>query len=399
MSLDEDLDKFFKRLKKHQDIRYLQGVTPATFFRFLNGSVHLGNISELAENSVLNVLQDPEDADFISSFFADLRHRGKGLKTQEFRESLMWSYLRLYHPQHLKVNIYHDAYIFDQIKALEGFVDIFYSGVSGFYLSEINDIYVNDSLSFFPTVRQTQKHIVEQKAFNKALKTIKNTGMDSLYVLDENLMDVLNSSVREGIQQVMQLYQSDKHEAAIAVILYSLDLYRECKQDAIYFEDNFSVSDYNEKRKVLEKKIAFDTVFLYLLLTDFCDTNGFGTFDRKALESIKPVRPTIAYIKSRFNLSSDKVLSLQKEIVRKAVLYAVLKRMQADHNTTYTRHRLLREIDEHYAWLDVNASRRKSDIRDLIDSSTEQHCVRELWATRNPVESFNMDQYLPELPR
>lgn len=104
-------------------------------------------------------------------------------------------------------------------------------------------------------------------------------------------------------------------------------------------------------------------------------------------------------VKSRFNLSSDKVLSLQKEIVRKAILYAVLKRMQADHNTTYTRHRLLREIDEHYAWLDVNASRRKSDIRDLIDSSTEQHCVRELWATRNPVEPFNMDQYLPELPR
>lgn len=385
MSLDEDLDKFFKRLKKHQDIRYLEGVTPATFFRFLNGSVHLGNISELVENTVLNVLQEPGRADFISSFFADLRYRGKGLKTKPFRESLMWSYIRLYHPQHYKVNIYHDAYISNQIKALEEFIELFYSGISSIDFSEINDIYVNDSLSFFPTVRQTQKHIVGQEAFNKALKTIKNTGMDSLYILDKNLMDVLSSSVREGIHQVMQLYQSDKHDAARAVIFYSLDLYRECKKDAGNFEDIFSVSDYQEKRKMLEKKIAFDTVFLYLLLTDFCDKNGFGIFNRKTVESIKPVRPTISYIKSRFNLSSDKVLSLQKIIVIKAILYAVLKRMQAEHNTTYTRLRLFREIDEHYAWLDVNASRRNSDIRDLIDSPTEQNCVRELWATRNPV--------------
>ncbi|MGE4698255.1 hypothetical protein [Yersinia enterocolitica] len=395
MSLDNDLNIFFKRLKKHQDIRYLQGVTPATFFRFLNGSVHIGNISELAENSVLKILQDPERADFISSFFADLRYRGKGLKTQEFRESLMWSYIRLYHPQHLKVNNYHDAYIFDQIKALESFVDLFYSGVSDFYLSEINDVYVNDSLSFFPTVRKIQRNIVEQKAFNKALKTIKNTGMNSLYVLDENLMDVLNSSVREGIQHVMQLYQSDKHDTAIAVILYSLDLYRECRKDAEDFANNFSTSDYNEKRKVLEKKIAFDTVFLYLLLSDFCDTNGFGTFNKKTLESIKPVRPTISYIKNRFNLSSDKVLSLQKEIVMKAILYAVLKRMQADVSTTYTHHRLLREIDEYYSWLDINSSRRNHNICALIDLQTEQHCIRELWATRNPVEPFNMEQYLP----
>ncbi|KYJ79629.1 hypothetical protein AT292_09615 [Enterobacter cloacae] len=77
MSLDKELNDFLAKLRKHQDIRYLQGVTPATLFRFLNGSVHLSHIAEPAKNSVLNVLQDPKQADFISSFFSDLRYRGR----------------------------------------------------------------------------------------------------------------------------------------------------------------------------------------------------------------------------------------------------------------------------------------------------------------------------------
>lgn len=388
VSLNEDLNDFLGKLRKHQDIRYLQGVTPATFFRFLNGSVHLSHIAELAENSVLNVLQNPERADFISSFFADLRYRGKGLKTQAFRDSLMWSYIRLYHPQHFKVNIYHDAYICDQINALEAFFDSYCSGVSSVHFQAIDNLYANGSLSFFPAVRTLTHSPFDSRTCNNALKTIRKTGMDSLYVLDENLMKVLNFSARDGIQHVMQLYQPKEPASAIAIIEYSLRLYRECRKDAEDFANNFSASDYNEKRKVLEKKIAFDTVFLYVLLTDFCDANGFDAFDNKALSSIKPVRPTIFYIKSRFNLSSDKVLSLQKEIVLKAVLYAVLKRMQADSSTQYTRHRLLREIGEHYPWIDANTSRRNLDIETLIDRPEQECCIKALWAARTLVDSF-----------
>jgi hypothetical protein len=188
----------------------------------------------------------------------------------------------------------------------------------------------------------------------------------------------------------MQLCQPADPASATAIIEYALQLYRECRKDADDFANNFSVSDYNEKRKVLEKKIAFDTVFLYVLLTDFCDAGGFGAFDKKALNTIKPVRPTLSYIKNRFGLSSDNVLSLQKYIVVKAVLYAVLKRMQADSSTQYTRLRFLREIDKHYAWLDANTSRRNEDINKLIDSDTHEHCIKALWNVRTSVELFTV---------
>ncbi|EOT1757900.1 hypothetical protein ACNHYK_002633 [Citrobacter koseri] len=390
MSLDKELNDFLAKLRKHQDIRYLQGVTPATLFRFLNGSVHLSHIAEPAKNSVLNVLQDPDQADFISSFFSDLRYRGKGLKTQAFRDSLMWSYIRLYHPQHLKVNIYHDAYVFNQINALETFFDTYCSGTSGVYFPAMDNLYANGSLSFFPTIRGLSHSPFDRRTCNDALKTIRKTGMDSLYVLDKDLMKVLSFSAQDGIQQVMQLCQPEDPASATAIIEYALQLYRECRKDADDFANNFSFSDYNEKRKVLEKKIAFDTVFLYVLLTDFCDAGGFGAFDKKALNTIKPVRPTLSYIKNRFGLSSDNVLSLQKNIVVKAVLYAVLKRMQADSSTQYTRLRFLREIDKHYAWLDANTSRRNEDINKLIDSDTHEHCIKALWNVRTSVELFTV---------
>ncbi|ENA3448796.1 hypothetical protein ABHY64_001756 [Yersinia enterocolitica] len=374
--IDDELNGYFNTLDKDKDIQYLKGVTLATLFRFLNGSVYLTNIEESVVHSVLSEFQSVEKAQFILSFFSDVRYREKGLKTDEFKKSLLGNYLRIYHPCHVKVNLYHDAYIIEQIGVLNRYIErISYLGSlnNG---SQCEPYYENikslDGYSFFPTRRAMGEG--EKRDYNHAIDIIMNKGMDSLGLLDETLMRVLYDSVLDGIEQVMSLYTPERPASVFLVLFYALNLYEECQRDAVEFADNFDSNVYNKKRKELEKKIAFDTVFVYLLLSQFNEidllkknvSQPVGQLETK----IKLKRPTLHYLKSRFNMSSNNVLKLQKKIILKCILFSIIKKMKEDNSKTHSYMDVLINVKDNFVWIDTNEHRRDRAIYSiLVDES------------------------------
>ncbi|WP_163311685.1 hypothetical protein [Enterobacter cloacae] len=117
--LDSTLKKYLKNLTGDADVKYMEGVTSATLFRFLNGSVYFDNIRKPVVNSVLYEFEDFERRELLLPFFADMRYRGRGLKTDAFKKSLLGNYLKIYYPMHLKANMYHDEFITKQISMVE----------------------------------------------------------------------------------------------------------------------------------------------------------------------------------------------------------------------------------------------------------------------------------------
>ena len=83
--LDSTLKKYLKNLAGDADVKYMEGVTSATLFRFLNGSVYFDNIRKPVVNSVLYEFEDFERRELLLPFFADMRYRGRGLKKKAIR--------------------------------------------------------------------------------------------------------------------------------------------------------------------------------------------------------------------------------------------------------------------------------------------------------------------------
>lgn len=66
--LDSTLKKYLKNLTGDADVKYMEGVTSATLFRFLNGSVYFDNIRKPVVNSVLYEFEDFERRELLLPF-------------------------------------------------------------------------------------------------------------------------------------------------------------------------------------------------------------------------------------------------------------------------------------------------------------------------------------------
>jgi len=380
--LNTELECYLDELEKDPDIKYMKGVTPATLFRFINGSVHLDNIRKTVDNSVLTEFESLKNCELLLPFFADIRYRGIGLKTDAFKKSLLGNYLKLYYPKHLKVNMYHDEFIAKQIVAVEKCILLCCSSPS------VNDMPVADhceqesgSYSFFPTVKGFFSDNEQQ--CQKIMSDLKKKGMDSLYGVNHEMIDALMHCIRTGINHVLSL--SDARSQPKRVLEYALTLYKECQNDAKTFADNFDFGIYNETRKVLEKKIAFDTVFLYLLLSELRSILPEGhLLCRKGW--LSPVRPTIFYLEHRFSMHSNIVLMLQKKIVLKCILFSTLNRLKKGHDEEYGYMDLLSDIGSNFGWLDTKESRRDKMVLSIL--SQDEDCrslTYVLFCARTPV--------------
>lgn len=380
--LNKVLKGHLDTLEKDPDIKYLKGVTPATLFRFLNGSVHLDNIRKPAVNSVLIAFEDLDNRELLLPFFADMRYRGIALKTDAFKRSLLGNYLKIYYPMHLKANMYHDDFITKQISMIEKCILLCDNSAPSDELIVTNESdSKRRSYSFFPTVHNSFS--METGQYKEFISDIKGKGMDSLYGVNHEMVDVLMDFVRKGMAYVMNLCEASTQPKP--VLEYALVLYKESQNDAKIFSSNFDSNNYNETRRVLEKKIAFDTVFVYLLLSELrtvLPKNHMLCCKGR----LRPERPTIFYLSSRFSMRSDTVLNLQKQIIMKCILFSTLSRLEKDDGKRYGFADLHSDIGSHFGWLDTNDDRRYVRIQQLLDLKVNSPClVDELFRARNPV--------------
>lgn len=378
--LDSTLKKYLKNLAGDADVKYMEGVTSATLFRFLNGSVYFDNIRKPVVNSVLYEFEDFERRELLLPFFADMRYRGRGLKTDTFKKSLLGNYLKIYYPMHLKANMYHDEFITKQISMVEKCLQL--CGVSLL----TNELFLEDEnesvgYSFFPTVKGFYSD--DERMCRNITSDLKGKGMDSLYGINHEMIDALMHCIQMGLNHVMSL--CDARTQPERVLEYALALYKECRVDAKKFSDNFDSNNYNETRKVLEKKIAFDTVFVYLLLSEL---RTLLPEDHMLCRKgrLSPERPTIFYLSRRFSMPSDTVLKLQKKIIMKCILFSTLNRLENDGSEEYSFMDLHRDIGSHFGWLDTNEERRFKSVQNILNREAScLYLTDELFRARNPV--------------
>ncbi|EKN3392577.1 hypothetical protein ACHZG5_001503 [Yersinia enterocolitica] len=382
--LNSDLEEYHRKLNNDPDIKYMRGVTPAVLFRFLNGSVHLDNIRKPVINSVLTEFEDIGKCELLLPFFADMRYRGIGLKTDAFKKSLLGNYLKIYHPMHLKANDYHDDFISKQIEMVEKCISRGYALQSLPVNKTAADEWIEeyDSYSYFPTMRGFFSDDIKQ--CQKVMTDLKGKGMDSLYGINHEMIDALMHCICVGIDTVMNLCDGKLHP--VRVMEYALMLYKESQKDARNFAENFYPDIYNETRKVLEKKIAFDTVFLYLLLSELRSIFPKGhIFLTKGW--LSPERPTISYLNRRFSMPSNAVLKLQKQIVLKCILLSTLNRLKKDLSKKYGSMDLLSDIGRHFGWLDTNEDRRYEKVQSILRLDGGCICFTDdLFRTQTPVD-------------
>ena len=380
--LNKILNDHLNKLEEDPDIEYLKGVTPATLFRFLNGSVYLDNIRKTAINSVLITFEDFNDRDLLLPFFADMRYRGRGLKTDDYKKSLLGNYLKIYYPMHLKANMYHDEFISKQISMVEKCLQL----CEGRLLANEQHVKdevekVSNSYSFFPTVKGFYS---DNKAMcKKVMSDLKEKGMDSLYGINHEMVDALMHCIQIGLDNVMNLCDARNHPERL--LEYALALYKECQNDAKTFEYNFEIGRYGEVRKILEKKIAFDTVFVYLLLFELRDMlPNDHILCREGC--LSPERRTTFYLSRRFSMSSSVVLRMQKKIVMKCILFSILNRMKKDHRKEYKLVDLHSEIGIHFGWLDTNDERRYEKVQNVLSQDKDStYLTDKLFQARNPI--------------
>ena len=382
--LNSELKKYHMELDEDPDIYYMQGVTPATLFRFLNGSVYFDNIRKPVKNSVLTEFEDLGKCDLLLPFFADMRYRGIGLKTDAFKKSLLGNYLKIYYPIYTKANQYHDEFINKQIEMVEKCISRGYALQSLPVNQSAVDRWGEEygSYSYFPTIRGFVSD--DKEKCQKVMTDLKEKGMKCFYGINHEMIDALMDCIRAGIDTVMNLCDVKFHQ--VQVMEYALALYKECQKDAKNLDENFYVDVYNETRKVLEKKIAFDTVFLYLLLSELRSILPEGhIFLRKGW--LSPERPTISYLKNRFSICSDAVLKLQKQIVLKCILLSSLNRLENDRDKIHTLTDLLNDIGRHFGWLDTKEDRRDKWILSILSQDGGGICFTdELFRTRKAVD-------------
>ena len=376
--LDRTLKKHLQNMEGDSDIKYMKGVTPATLFRFLNGSVYLDNIRKPVNNSVLIEFEDLNNCELLLPFFADMRYRGSGLKTETFKISLLGNYLKIYYPMHLKANMYHDEFITKQIAMVEKCIT---SRSSDEFIVGSESEKASCSYSFFPTVNGFHSNNTGQ--CKKVMSDLKGKGMDSFYGINHEMIDALMDCIRTGLKHVMSLY--DVISGPEPVLKYALALYKECQTDAKTFADNFDSANYNETRRILEKKIAFDTVFVYLLLSELLAIlPEHHMLCRKG--RLTAERPTIFYLSSRFSMRSDAVLNLQKKIIIKCILFSTLNRLKKDISKEYNIMDLHNDVGRHFSWLDTNKERRTIRVQSILNRETDcLYLTDELFRARNPV--------------
>ncbi len=313
-------------------------------------------------HSVLDILAKDGALNTVAFLLNSLSHRKEG-KAGYFYRNFPCNYISIYSSRIEHVVASHGKYIFD----LEVIVKTLISKLNGeeFLIQLQENMFAQgDVFSFYPEKESdASEHVLNLNY----IIMVSDRFLEGLGVFDEKL-------IKGNVIQITD------------VLSYLLELITACQQN----RDKTEMCKFSkQKNKMLyfERKVAFDTMFTFVLLSKVLEAIKHGNVLQPGNAKITmPGSPLQVLIDENFTKDSFFIIREQRKLLMKVVWYCSLLRLQdkqesiLDENGRYLSPDVINHVYSNVSWLDSNSTRTAqyfwSLTRDVMNGKTCSHLHR-----------------------
>lgn len=304
-------------------------------------------------NSVCDILTKDGALDTVAFLLNSLSNRKEG-KNGYFYRHFPCNYMKIYDSSLHPVLMSNEKYILD----LEVIVKDLISELSGeaFLTDLIKTISASvKDFSFFPEITN--------HAPDDVLEFLYSVPVEPSSVLDLTYVRMINEHFLEKINTFHDRYTSKNVDHIAEVLSYLLGLVGECKQDR---GDTEMYKFTKQKRKVcfLEKKVAFDTMFIFVLLSKVLEAiKHDNSIDHNICKTGIPNSPLQMLMDENFDKGAFFIIKEQRKLLMKVVWYCSLMRLKVkrknilDDNNQFLSSEIINHVYKNVSWLDSNSTR------------------------------------------
>ncbi|MBA8065333.1 hypothetical protein HV077_23790 [Citrobacter freundii] len=351
------------KMEQDPDIVSLKKIKIQDFLKVMYASKKPGGYATADKGcSVLDILAKDGALNTMAFLLNSLSHRKEG-KAGYFYRNFPSNYISIYSSSIEHVVASHGKYIFD----LEVIVKTLLSKLNGeeFLIQLQANVFAQGNvLSFFPEKENDASEHVLNLDY---IIMVSNRFLEGLNVYDEKLD-------KGSVTQITD------------VLSYLLELIAACQQNRDKTE-MCKASKQKSKMLYFERKVAFDTMFTFVLLSKVLEAikraNVLQPGDAKIA---MPGSPLQVLINENFTKDSFFIIKEQRKLLMKVVWYCSLLRLQdkqesiLDENNRYLSPDVINHVYRNVSWLDSNATRTAqyfwSLTRDVMNGKTCSHLQR-----------------------
>lgn len=351
------------KMEQDPDIVRLKKIKPEGFLKVMYACKMPGGFPAADKgHSVLDALTKDGALNVLAFMLNALSNRKEG-KVGYFYRNFPCNYICIYSSSIEPIVASQGKYIFD----LEVIVKTLLSKLNGeeFLIQLQAKVFTQGNVfSFFPEKENdASEHVLNLNY----IKMVSERFLEGLDVFDEKL--------NKG--NVIQITD---------VLSYLLELIAVCQQNRDKTE-MCKASKQRNKMLYFERKVAFDTMFIFVLLSKVLEAikraNVLQPGDAKIA---MPGSPLQVLIDENFTKDSFFIIKEQRKLLMKVVWYCSLLRLQdkqesiLDENDRYLSPDVINHVYSNVSWLDSNSTRTAqyfwSLTRDVMNGKTCSHLQR-----------------------
>ncbi len=365
------------KMEQDPDIVRLKKIKPEDFLKVMYACKMPGGFPASDKGySVLDVLTKDGALNTLAFLFNSLSHRKEG-KSGCFYRYLPCNYMAVYDSGLEHVVVSHGKYIFD----LEVIVrDLILKLNGGDFQIKLK--------SAAPSIGN------EFSLFSTIINNASDDALDFIYSKPVGFSEMLSlthiNMMSEHFSNSLRSFDSALSAGSVGhitnVLIFLLELMAECQQN----RGDVDISNYLKQQSrthFLEKKIAFDTMFIFVLLSKVLEVIKRANMLQSGVAKITmPGSPLQVLINENFTQDSFFIIKEQRKLLMKVVWYCSLLRLQdkqesiLDENNRYLSPDVINHVYSNVSWLDSNSTRTAqyfwSLTRDVMNGKTCNHLQR-----------------------
>ncbi|HHA1276529.1 TPA: hypothetical protein ACOEAI_002185 [Enterobacter hormaechei subsp. xiangfangensis] len=351
------------KMEQDPDIVRLKKIKPEDFLKVMYACKMPGGFPAADKgHSVLDVLTKDGALNVLAFMLNSLSNRKEG-KVGYFYRNFPCNYICIYSSSIEPIVASQGKYIFD----LEVIVKTLLSKLNGeeFLIQLQAKVFTQGNVfSFFPEKENdASEHVLNLNY----IKMVSERFLEGLDVFDEKL--------NKG--NVIQITD---------VLSYLLELIAVCQQNRDKTE-MCKASKQRNKMLYFERKVAFDTMFIFVLLSKVLEAiKRANVLQPRDAKIAMPGSPLQVLIDENFTKDSFFIIKEQRKLLMKVVWYCSLLRLQdkqesiLDENDRYLSPDVINHVYSNVSWLDSNSTRTAqyfwSLTRDVMNEKTCSHLQR-----------------------
>ncbi|HAV2177990.1 TPA: hypothetical protein R4Y36_003507 [Enterobacter hormaechei subsp. hoffmannii] len=339
------------KMEQDPDIVRLKKIKPEDFLKVMYACKMPGGYPASDKgHSVLDVLTKDGALNTLAFLFNSLSHRKEG-KAGYFYRNLPCNYMAVYDSGLEHVVVSHGKYIFD----LEVIVrDLILKLNGGYFQIKLKSAApsIGNEFSLFPTIINN--------ASDDALDFIYSKPVDFSEMLSLTHINMMSEHFSNSLRSFDSALSAGSVGHITNVLIFLLELMAECQQN----RGDVDMSNYLKQQSrthFLEKKIAFDTMFIFVLLCKVLDAIKRANMLQSAIAI--PGSPLQVFIDENFKKDSFFIIKEQRKLLMKIVWYCSLLRLKnkkesvLDENGPHLSSDVIKHVYSNVSWMDSNSTR------------------------------------------